>query len=61
MEERENEAKAEFEKLHQRYTDLFKTHMDYIERSKYLLGNEKYDAMQQSVTATDTVKRCFFH
>lgn len=28
----------EYAKLHDRYTDLFKTHMDYMERTKLLLS-----------------------
>ncbi|XP_063837359.1 JNK-interacting protein 3 isoform X3 [Ostrinia nubilalis] len=38
LEERENELKKEYAKLHDRYTDLFKTHMDYMERTKLLLS-----------------------
>lgn len=45
MEERENELKQEFAKLHERYTELFKTHMDYMERTKFLMGNEKFDVI----------------
>lgn len=28
----------EYAKLHDRYTELFKTHMDYMERTKLLLS-----------------------
>jgi hypothetical protein len=45
LEEREAEQKAEYAKLHERYTDLFKTHMDHMERTKYLLGNDKFDML----------------
>ncbi|XP_052751330.1 JNK-interacting protein 3 isoform X2 [Galleria mellonella] len=38
LEERENELKKEYAKLHDRYTELFKTHMDYMERTKLLLS-----------------------
>ncbi|CAH0684325.1 unnamed protein product [Chilo suppressalis] len=38
LEERENELKKEYAKLHERYTELFKTHMDYMERTKLLLS-----------------------
>ncbi|XP_017783541.1 PREDICTED: JNK-interacting protein 3 isoform X2 [Nicrophorus vespilloides] len=38
LEEREGELKKEYNKLHERYTDLFKTHMDYSERTKLLLS-----------------------
>ena len=34
LEDKEQEQKKEYSKLHERYTDLFKTHMDYMERSK---------------------------
>ena len=32
LEEREGDLKKEYAKLHDRYTELFKTHMDYMER-----------------------------
>lgn len=38
LEERESELKREYAKLHDRYTELFKTHMDYMERTKLLLS-----------------------
>ncbi|XP_073975004.1 JNK-interacting protein syd isoform X5 [Rhodnius prolixus] len=38
LEEKEQEMKKEFAKLHERYTELFKTHMDYIERTKIIMG-----------------------
>lgn len=38
LEEREVELKKEYAKLHERYTELFKTHMDYMERTKLLLS-----------------------
>lgn len=31
--------KKEYSKLHERYTELFKTHMDYMERTKILMGS----------------------
>jgi len=42
LEDKENEMKKEYNKLHERYTDLFKTHMDYMERSK-VLGSERME------------------
>lgn len=39
LEEREGELKKEYAKLHERYTELFKTHMDYMERTKLLLSS----------------------
>ncbi|GJQ76841.1 putative JNK-interacting protein [Trypoxylus dichotomus] len=38
LEEREGELKKEYAKLHERYTELFKTHMDYMERTKLMLS-----------------------
>ncbi|XP_065226364.1 JNK-interacting protein 3 isoform X2 [Planococcus citri] len=38
LEEKEQEMKKEFAKLHERYTELFKTHMDCMERTKILMG-----------------------
>uniref|UniRef100_A0A915IRH3 RH1 domain-containing protein n=1 Tax=Romanomermis culicivorax TaxID=13658 RepID=A0A915IRH3_ROMCU len=52
LEERESEAKQEFSKLHERYTELFKTHMDYIERTKFLMGNDKFDLMNTSMVSS---------
>lgn len=39
LEERENDLKKEYAKLHDRYTELFKTHVDYMERTKLLMGS----------------------
>ncbi|XP_059615424.1 JNK-interacting protein 3 isoform X2 [Phlebotomus argentipes] len=39
LEERESELKREYSKLHERYTELFKTHVDYMERTKLLMGS----------------------
>ncbi|XP_037909219.1 JNK-interacting protein 3 isoform X5 [Hermetia illucens] len=39
LEEREGELKKEYNKLHERYTELFKTHVDYMERTKMLMGS----------------------
>lgn len=40
LEEKESELKREYAKLHERYTELFKTHCDYMERTKILFGND---------------------
>ncbi|XP_071743155.1 JNK-interacting protein 3 isoform X6 [Lepeophtheirus salmonis] len=45
LEEKENEMKREYSKLHDRYTELFKTHIDYMERAKNFLGSEKMEQM----------------
>lgn len=39
LEEKEQDMKQEYTKLHERYTELFKTHMDHIERTKMLMGS----------------------
>lgn len=39
LEERESDLKKEYAKLHDRYTELFKTHVDYMERTKLLVGS----------------------
>jgi hypothetical protein len=45
LEEKENEMKKEYSKLHERYTELFKTHIDYMERTKSILGTERLDQL----------------
>lgn len=39
LEEREGETKKEYTRLHDRYTELFKTHVDYMERTKLLMSS----------------------
>lgn len=41
LEEREAELKKEYAKLHERYTELFKTHVDYMERTKLLHSGQQ--------------------
>ncbi|XP_045464707.1 JNK-interacting protein 3 isoform X2 [Harmonia axyridis] len=41
LEEREADLKKEFSKLHDRYSELFKTHVDYMERTKILLSGQQ--------------------
>jgi hypothetical protein len=36
----------EFEKLHERYNELLRTHIDHVERTKYLMGTDKFEMMQ---------------
>ena len=43
LEDKESEMKKEYSKLHERYTELFKTHIDYMERTKSILGTERLD------------------
>ena len=47
LDEKESEMKREYQKLHERYTELFKTHIDYMERTKSLLGAERLEQIQQ--------------
>ncbi|XP_043496032.1 JNK-interacting protein 3 isoform X2 [Polistes fuscatus] len=39
LEEKEAELKRDYARLHDRYTELFKTHVDYMERTKMLVGS----------------------
>ncbi|XP_078052604.1 JNK-interacting protein syd isoform X6 [Augochlora pura] len=39
LEEKEAELKRDYTRLHERYTELFKTHVDYMERTKMLVGS----------------------
>lgn len=41
LEEKESELKREYTRLHDRYTELFKTHVDYMERTKMLVGSSE--------------------
>lgn len=40
------EQKLEFDRLHERYNTLLRTHVDHMERTKYLMGSEKFELMQ---------------
>uniref|UniRef100_A0A0N4ZNU3 JNK-interacting protein n=1 Tax=Parastrongyloides trichosuri TaxID=131310 RepID=A0A0N4ZNU3_PARTI len=46
LEEREAEQKIEFDRLHERYNDLLRTHIEHVERTKYLMGPDKFEMMQ---------------
>uniref|UniRef100_A0A0N5BYZ7 JNK-interacting protein n=1 Tax=Strongyloides papillosus TaxID=174720 RepID=A0A0N5BYZ7_STREA len=46
LEEREAEQKLEFDRLHERYNDLLRTHIEHVERTKYLMGPDKFEMMQ---------------
>lgn len=48
MEDKSEEMKKEYTKLHDRYTELFKTHMDYMERTKILMGTDRLDQLGAS-------------
>ncbi|KAI5730687.1 hypothetical protein M8J76_016427 [Diaphorina citri] len=45
LEEKEQELKKEYSILHERYTELLKTHMEYIERTKLMMGSGSSDRM----------------
>ncbi|XP_055357155.1 C-Jun-amino-terminal kinase-interacting protein 3-like isoform X2 [Paramacrobiotus metropolitanus] len=42
-EEKEKETRKEYDKLHDRYSQLFKTHVEHLERTRYLLGANNID------------------
>ncbi|XP_055527417.1 JNK-interacting protein 3 [Wyeomyia smithii] len=54
LEERETELKKEYNKLHERYTELFKTHVDYIERSKIMMGNSSHSQISATSDRIDS-------
>lgn len=56
LEEREADQKNEFDKLHERYNVLLRTHIDHMERTKYLLGNEKFDMLQNMPLPSSQVR-----
>ncbi|CAF4774525.1 unnamed protein product, partial [Rotaria sp. Silwood2] len=43
LEDKENEMKQEYKRLHDRYCELFKVHCDYMERTKILYGTDRLD------------------
>ena len=49
LEEKECDNKKEYTKLHERYSELFKTHLDYMEKTKSILGAEKLEQIQQGI------------
>ncbi|KAG1670596.1 C-Jun-amino-terminal kinase-interacting protein 4 [Nymphon striatum] len=58
LEDKENEMKKEYSKLHERYTELFKTHMDYMERTKILMGTDRLESLS---TKQRCHLRCCMH
>ncbi|KAI3413518.1 hypothetical protein GPALN_011008 [Globodera pallida] len=46
LEEREADQKIEYEKLHERYNELLRTHIEHVERTKFLMGAEMFDMAQ---------------
>eukprot|EP00095_Tigriopus_kingsejongensis_P005190 maker-scaffold321_size207582-snap-gene-1.30 protein:Tk05190 transcript:maker-scaffold321_size207582-snap-gene-1.30-mRNA-1 annotation:"c-jun-amino-terminal kinase-interacting protein 3" len=55
LEEKESDLKKEYHTLHERYTDLFKTHIDYMERTKSMLGAERLEQLQGLGTARSKI------
>lgn len=54
LEEREADLKKEYNKLHERYTELFKTHVETMERTKMIMGNSTMSLHQS--TASERVE-----
>lgn len=46
LEEREADQKLEYDKLHERYNELLRTHIEHVERTKFLMGAEMFDMAQ---------------
>ena len=58
LEDKESEQKKDYTKLHERYTDLFKTHMDYMERSKVASSVESSaDPLFQAVMGSERMEQ----
>ena len=55
LEDKESDMKKEYSKLHERYTELFKSHMDYMERSKAMMGSERLEQMQNMGAARNRI------
>lgn len=55
LEEKEAELKREYSRLHDRYTELFKTHVDYMERTKMLVGST--ERLESSMPASRAPSR----
>ena len=45
LEEKENEMRKEYTKVHDRYTELLKVHMDHVERTRGLLGTDRLEGV----------------
>jgi hypothetical protein len=48
LEDKENDMKQEYKRLHERYCELFKAHCDYMERTKILHGTDRLDQLTAS-------------
>ncbi|CAF1037580.1 unnamed protein product [Rotaria sp. Silwood1] len=56
LEDKENEMKQEYKRLHDRYCELFKVHCDYMERTKILYGTDRLD--QLTTNANTSSQSC---
>lgn len=45
LEEKEETMKKEYCRLHERYNELLRSHMDYMERTKMALGTDRLDQL----------------
>ncbi|OQR68546.1 JNK-interacting protein 3-like [Tropilaelaps mercedesae] len=57
LEDKENEMKKEYAKLHERYTELFKTHFDYVEKTKILFGASQNAKQPMATTPVEAASR----
>ncbi|CAK5110778.1 unnamed protein product [Meloidogyne enterolobii] len=60
LEEREADQKMEYDKLHERYNELLRTHIDHVERTKFLMGTEMFDMANSLPVASKNNKFVFF-
>jgi len=59
LEEREADQKMEYDKLHERYNELLRTHIDHVERTKFLMGTEMFDMANSLPVASKNNKSVF--
>lgn len=55
-EEKESEMKNDYSKLHSRYTELFKTHADHLERYKILMEKSKESPIKTALPAPPVLR-----
>lgn len=53
LEERETDLKKEYNKLHERYSELFQKHVDYMERTKMLMGSSSHSQINSASERLD--------
>ncbi|CAK5077054.1 unnamed protein product [Meloidogyne enterolobii] len=51
----------EYDKLHERYNELLRTHIDHVERTKFLMGTEMFDMANSLPVASKNNKFVFFN